>query len=63
MNTHILTQINNILFSVKLFEDSLELAAMKDDGIISKEEEKIIRKAKKASEEYKKELEKIKNGL
>ena len=63
MNTHILTLINNVLLSVNLLEDSLELAALKDDGVISKEEEKIIRKAKAASEEYKKELEKIKNSL
>ncbi len=44
MNAHMITQINQILISVKVFEDSLRIAAQKDDGVISKEEEKIIKK-------------------
>ena len=61
MNTHIVTQINQMLLSIHVFEDSLTLAAQKDDGVISKEEEKIIKKIKKASDKYKSCLEKIKN--
>ena len=38
---------------------SLEISALQDDGIISKEEDKIIRKLKKVTEKYKEELEKI----
>lgn len=60
MNAHMITQINQILISVKVFEDSLRIAAQKDDGVISKEEEKIIKKIEKASARYKKQLEKIK---
>ena len=60
MNAHMITQINQILISVKVFEDSLRIAAQKDDGVISKEEEKIIKKIEKASARYKKQLEKNK---
>ena len=60
MNTHMITQINQILLSIQIFEDSIRIAAMKDDGKISKEEEKIIKKIKKASTKFKNELEKIK---
>ena len=60
MNTHMVTQINQILLSIQVFEESLMIAAQKDDGIISKEEEKVINKIKKASTKYKNTLEKIK---
>lgn len=61
INTHIVTQINQMLLSIRVFEDSLEIAAKRDDGKISKEEEKTIRKIKKVSAKYKIQLEKIKN--
>ena len=61
MNTHMVTQINQILLSIQVFEDSLKIAAQKDDGTISKEEAKVINKIKKASEKYKNTLNKIKN--
>ena len=52
MNIHMKTQINQVLLSVQVFEDSLKLAAQKDDGVISKEEQKIINKIQKASAKY-----------
>ena len=59
MNIHMKTQINQVLLSVQVFEDSLKLAAQKDDGVISKEEQKIINKIQKASAKYVKALKKI----
>lgn len=61
MNLHMKTQINTMLTSADVFLKTLELAATKDDGEISAEERKIIRKAKKATEKYKKMLNKIKD--
>lgn len=61
MNLHMKTQINTMLTSADVFLKTLELAAAKDDGEISAEERKIIRKAKKATEKYKKMLNKIKD--
>lgn len=47
-------QINAALIALKSLENSIELAAKKDDGVISKEEEweiKVIKKAVKRFEE------------
>lgn len=60
MNAMMLAQINQMLLSVKAFEDAVTLAARKDDGAVSKEEEKMIQQIRKASEKYQKQLEKIK---
>ena len=59
MNNHMVTQINQILLSIQVFEESLKIAAQKDDGIISKEESKVIKKIEKASTKYKNKLIKI----
>lgn len=60
MNTFIENQINNMLLSLKNFEVGCKLAATKDDGSISREEEKQLKKIKKATDKYRKELETIK---
>lgn len=44
---------------VKNFKSNLLLSALKDDGIVDKEEQKIIDKANKLSEKYVKDLKKI----
>lgn len=59
MNTFIQNQINNMLLSLRNFEVGCELAAAKDDGTISREEEKQLKKIKKATDKYRKELESI----
>ena len=59
MNRYIKSQITTMISSLNLFVKSLEISALQDDGIISKEEDKIIRKLKKVTEKYKEELEKI----
>jgi len=59
MNSFIQSQINNMLLSLKNFEVGCELAATKDDGSISREEEKQLKRIKKATDKYRKELESI----
>lgn len=60
MNNYIRAQIVNITTMTKTFEQACELAAMKDDGEISKEEAKQLKKIKAASQRFVKELESIK---
>lgn len=60
MNNYIKAQIVNITTMTKTFEQACELAAMKDDGEISKEETKQLKKIKAASQRFVKELESIK---
>lgn len=60
MNSYIKAQILNITTMTKTFEQACELAAMKDDGKISREEEKQLKKIKTASQKFRKELESIK---
>jgi len=48
-----------MLLSLKNFEVGCELAATKDDGSISREEEKQLKRIKKATDKYRKELESI----
>ena len=60
MNSYIEAQIFNMKSMVKVFTQSCELAARKDDGQISKDEEKRIKQIKAAAEKFCKELDKIK---
>lgn len=60
MNTFMTIQINNMITNLRLFEDALKLAALKDDGVLSKSEEKQLKAVYKATEVFKKELEKAK---
>lgn len=60
MNSYIKAQILNITTMTKTFEQACEMAAMKDDGQISREEEKQLKKIKTASQKFRKELEAIK---
>lgn len=60
MNSYIKAQILNITTMTKTFEQACEMAAMKDDGKISREEERQLKKIKAASQKFRKELESIK---
>lgn len=60
MNSYIKAQILNITTITKTFEQACEMAAMKDDGKINREEEKQLKKIKAASQKFRKELESIK---
>lgn len=61
MNTFMSLQINNMLTNLQLFEEAVKMAALKDDKVISKKEEKQIQKIKKVTAHFRKELEKIKS--
>lgn len=61
MNNYIYAQIVNIQTMVKTFEQACELAALKDDGQISREEAKQLKRIKAAAQQFHKELEKVKN--
>ena len=52
MNPYIETQIFNIKSMVKVFNQSCEMAAMKDDGKISKEEAKQLSKIQATVERF-----------
>ena len=60
MNSYIEAQIFNMKSMVKVFNQSCELAARKDDGQISKEEAKQLKQIKAAADKFCKELDKIK---
>lgn len=58
-NQFIKQQCQNIKYSIQLFENACKLAATKDDGKISKDEEKILKIIKKANEKYLHEIEAV----
>ncbi len=60
MNTYIHAQILNMQAMVQTFERSCEMAAIKDDGKVSRDEEKQLKKIKAAAQTFYKELERIK---
>lgn len=60
MNTYIQAQIVNMITVTKTFEQACELAALQDDRTRSREEEKLLKKIKTASQKFRKELETIK---
>ena len=58
-NTYLETQIVNQINMVENFKHTCKLASLKDDGVTSKEEEKILAKLTKESDAYIKRLKKI----
>ena len=59
MNDHMRLQIKTMLVSIDTFRNGLKIGAMKDDGVIDKNEKKILKKAEKASEQYAVKLKKL----
>ena len=60
MNRFMQSQVNNALLSVKVLDQSIELAAKQDDGEISMEEQKEIKQIRKAIRDFEKAIAKIK---
>lgn len=56
------TQIGNMLLSATAFRQSLEVFALKDDGVITREEQKTIRQLTRASRRFEKALDRIRNN-
>ncbi len=59
MNDYMKLQIQTMLVSVETFRTGMKVGALKDDGFIDKSEERILRKAEKASEKYAAKLKKL----
>lgn len=59
MNHYMEMQLANMSCFVKTFEQSCHMAAKRDDGHISKEEQKILKKIAAANLTYLKALDKI----
>ena len=59
MNTYIRMQLNNMMSYLNGFEQACEMAAMRDDGVIDKQERKQVEQIKKACRQFRNELEKI----
>ena len=59
MNTYIRMQLNNMMSYLNGFEQACEMASMRDDGVIDKQERKQVEQIKKAYRQFRNELEKI----
>ena len=60
MNTFLKAQIDNMINTLDVSETSCEMAAIQDDGVIDKKEDKALQKLKKATADYSKVLQSIK---
>ena len=60
MNTYINAQILNMITITKTFEQACELAALKDDSKLSRQEAQQLKKIKSATAKFRRELEEIK---
>lgn len=58
-NQYIYAQVMNLKAFLATFEQGCMTAAMKDDGRIDKEEEKVLKKISAATKKYRAELDKI----
>lgn len=61
MNTYIHAQILNMQTMAKTFGQSCQLAATKDDGKVSKEEAKQLKRIQAAVDQFCRELDKVKD--
>ena len=56
MNEFMKSQVNNALLSLKTLDKSIELAAVQDDGVMSREEQKQVKRIRKAIRRFEKEM-------
>ncbi len=59
MNLYIQMQIKNMISSLDLFLNGCRMASTKDDGIIDREEARLLKKIENATDIYRRELEKL----
>lgn len=59
VNSFLEMQIKNMIVTVQGFEQACQIAAMQDDGLISKAEEKALRKVRAAAAAFMSELQKL----
>ena len=56
MNEFMKSQVNNALLSLKTLDKSIELAAVQDDGIMSREEQKQVKRIRRAIRRFEKDM-------
>ena len=59
MNEFMKSQVNNALMSLKTLDKSIELAAVQDDGVMSKEEQKQVKRIRRAVRRFEKEMSRL----
>lgn len=59
VNSFLEMQIKNMIVTVQGFEQACQIAAMQDDGLISKAEEKALSKVRAAAAAFLSELQKL----
>lgn len=58
MNNYIRAQITNMLALTASFKQACKIAALQNDGVVDKEEEKLLKAIEKAADNFTKELNK-----
>ena len=61
MNQFIDIQITNMLAMLTTFRRSCQMAAIQDDGRVSRDEEKVLKALEKATATYEKELNRLRH--
>ncbi len=56
MNEFMKSQVNNALMSLKTLDKSIELAAVQDDGVMSREEQKQVKRIRRAIRRFEKDM-------
>lgn len=59
MNTFMQQQIKLMLDGLTSFESSLRISALKDDGTVSKQEARQLKRVEKATSRFRKALERV----
>ena len=59
LNPYLKVTIKNEIMRADTFLKQCRAAALKDDGVVTKEEQEVIKKLQKAMQDYVKTLEKI----
>ncbi|MBQ3269669.1 MAG: hypothetical protein IJH09_07090 [Clostridia bacterium] len=59
MNTYMSMTIKAAIGYLEAFEQAMKVAAMKDDAVTSKQEEKVLKKLNKITDKYIDELENL----
>lgn len=56
MNQFMKSQVANALMSLKTLDKSIELAAVQDDGVMSREEQKQVKRIRRAIRRFEKDM-------
>lgn len=60
MNDYIAAQIQNMTTMARTFEQSCKMAALKNDGVVDKAEEKLLKQIGSITQRFIKDLERLK---